>query len=81
MQMVCHHLNREIPEDLAFACSRIREGTIAAEDTLHDIGAISIISSDSQAMGRVGEVLYSNSAHLHKMLFLINSPLLLYMKK
>ncbi|RZB96202.1 Urease [Glycine soja] len=55
MQMVCHHLNREIPEDLAFACSRIREGTIAAEDTLHDIGAISIISSDSQAMGRVGE--------------------------
>ncbi|KAL5175250.1 Urease [Glycine soja] len=55
MLMVCHHLNREIPEDLAFACSRIREGTIAAEDTLHDIGAISIISSDSQAMGRVGE--------------------------
>ncbi|KAH1250651.1 Urease [Glycine max] len=57
MLMVCHHLNREIPEDLAFACSRIREGTIAAEDILHDIGAISIISSDSQAMGRVGEVI------------------------
>ncbi|XP_027342772.1 urease [Abrus precatorius] len=57
MLMVCHHLNREIPEDLAFAHSRIREQTIAAEDILHDIGAISIISSDSQAMGRVGEVI------------------------
>ena len=54
--MVCHHLDREIPEDLAFAESRIRGETVAAEDVLHDIGAISMISSDSQAMGRVGEV-------------------------
>nr|KYP52960.1 Urease [Cajanus cajan] len=57
MLMVCHHLNREIEEDLAFASSRIREPTIAAEDILQDTGAISIISSDSQAMGRVGEVI------------------------
>jgi urease subunit alpha len=57
MLMVCHHLDREIPEDVAFAESRIRGETIAAEDVLHDLGAISIISSDSQAMGRVGEVI------------------------
>jgi urease subunit alpha len=57
MLMVCHHLSRNIPEDLAFADSRIRGETIAAEDVLHDLGAISMISSDSQAMGRVGEVL------------------------
>jgi len=56
MLMVCHHLSRNIPEDIAFAESRIRAETIAAEDVLHDIGAISMISSDSQAMGRVGEV-------------------------
>ncbi len=57
MLMVCHHLSPSIPEDIAFAESRIRKETIAAEDILHDIGAFSIISSDSQAMGRVGEVL------------------------
>ena len=57
MLMVCHHLDRSIPEDVAFAESRIRAETIAAEDILHDLGAISIISSDSQAMGRVGEVI------------------------
>lgn len=56
LQLVCHHLDRNIPEDVAFAESRIRAETIAAEDILHDMGAISIISSDSQAMGRVGEV-------------------------
>ncbi|KAI9169102.1 hypothetical protein LWI28_006995 [Acer negundo] len=56
MLMVCHHLNKDIPEDVAFAESRIRAETIAAEDILHDMGAISIISSDSQAMGRIGEV-------------------------
>jgi urease subunit alpha len=56
MLMVCHHLDKTIPEDVAFAESRIRGETIAAEDILHDVGAISIISSDSQAMGRVGEV-------------------------
>lgn len=56
MLMVCHHLTKTIPEDVAFAESRIRAETIAAEDVLHDIGAISMISSDSQAMGRVGEV-------------------------
>ena len=56
MLMVCHHLDRSIPEDLAFAESRIRAETVAAEDVLHDMGAISMISSDSQAMGRVGEV-------------------------
>ena len=53
---VCHHLDDSIPEDVAFAESRIRGETIAAEDILHDMGAISIMSSDSQAMGRVGEV-------------------------
>merc|ERR1719352_2135386 len=56
MLMVCHHLDTAIPEDVAFAESRIRAETIAAEDILHDMGAISIMSSDSQAMGRVGEV-------------------------
>jgi urease subunit alpha len=56
MLMVCHHLDQKIPEDVAFAESRIRKETIAAEDLLHDMGAFSIISSDSQAMGRVGEV-------------------------
>lgn len=57
MLMVCHHLDKSIPEDVSFAESRIRMETIAAEDLLHDLGAISIISSDSQAMGRVGEVI------------------------
>ncbi len=57
MLMVCHHLDQNIPEDIAFAESRIRKETIAAEDILHDLGAFSIIASDSQAMGRVGEVL------------------------
>jgi urease subunit alpha len=57
MLMVCHHLDPAIPEDVAFADSRIRKETIAAEDILHDLGAFSIISSDSQAMGRVGEVI------------------------
>ena len=57
MLMVCHHLDPAIAEDLAFAESRIRKETIAAEDILHDLGAISIMSSDSQAMGRVGEVI------------------------
>jgi urease len=56
MLMVCHHLDKSIPEDVAFAESRIRAETVAAEDVLHDTGAISMISSDSQAMGRVGEV-------------------------
>jgi len=57
MLMVCHHLDAGIAEDLAFAESRIRKETIAAEDILHDMGAISMMSSDSQAMGRVGEVI------------------------
>ena len=57
MLMVCHHLDPSIPEDVAFAESRIRKETIAAEDILHDIGALSMMSSDSQAMGRVGEVI------------------------
>lgn len=56
MLMVCHHLDRSIPEDIAFAESRIRAETVAAEDVLHDLGGISMISSDSQAMGRIGEV-------------------------
>ena len=55
--MVCHHLDSKIPEDVAFAESRIRRETIAAEDILHDLGAFSMIASDSQAMGRVGEVI------------------------
>jgi len=57
MLMVCHHLDPSIPEDLAFAESRIRKETIAAEDILHDLGALSMMSSDSQAMGRIGEVI------------------------
>ncbi len=57
MLMVCHHLDSTIPEDIAFAESRIRKETIAAEDILHDLGALSMMSSDSQAMGRVGEVI------------------------
>ncbi len=55
MLMVCHHLDPSIPEDIAFAESRIRKETIAAEDILHDMGALSIMASDSQAMGSVGE--------------------------
>jgi urease subunit alpha len=57
MLMVCHHLSAKVPEDVAFADSRIRPETIAAEDVLHDLGAISMMSSDSQAMGRIGEVI------------------------
>ncbi|PON82807.1 Urease, alpha subunit [Trema orientale] len=67
MLMVCHHLNKNIPEDVAFAESRIRAETIAAEDILHDMGAISIISSDSQAMGRIGEVITRTWQTAHKM--------------
>src|SRR6187455_1480712 len=67
MLMVCHHLDPEIPEDVAFAESRIRKETIAAEDILHDIGALSIIASDSQAMGRVGEVITRTWQTAHKM--------------
>ncbi|NEA79777.1 urease subunit alpha [Actinospica acidiphila] len=68
MLMVCHHLNPAVPEDLAFAESRIRPSTIGAEDVLHDLGAISVISSDSQAMGRVGEVVVRTwqTAHVMK---------------
>ena len=67
MLMVCHHLDPNIPEDVAFAELRIRKETIAAEDILHDIGAFSIIASDSQAMGRVGEVLTRTWQTAHKM--------------
>ncbi|MFT3964730.1 MAG: urease subunit alpha, partial [Sphingobium sp.] len=67
MLMVCHHLDPSIPEDLAFAESRIRKETIAAEDMLHDMGALSILSSDSQAMGRVGEVITRTWQTAHKM--------------
>jgi urease subunit alpha len=67
MLMVCHHLDRGIPEDVAFAESRIRRETIAAEDILHDLGAFSLISSDSQAMGRVGEVILRTWQTAHKM--------------
>jgi urease subunit alpha len=67
MLMVCHHLDANIPEDVAFAESRIRRETIAAEDILHDMGAFSIVSSDSQAMGRVGEVLIRTFQTAHKM--------------
>jgi urease alpha subunit len=67
MLLVCHHLHKDIKEDLAFAESRIRGETIAAEDVLHDLGAISIISSDSQAMGRVGEVVTRTWQTAHKM--------------
>jgi urease subunit alpha len=67
MLMVCHHLDKGIPEDVAFAESRIRRETIAAEDILHDMGAFSIISSDSQAMGRIGEVIIRTWQTAHKM--------------
>ena len=67
MLMVCHHLDPAIAEDLAFAESRIRRETIAAEDILHDLGAISMMSSDSQAMGRVGEVITRTWQTAHKM--------------
>jgi len=67
MLMVCHHLDANIAEDLAFAESRIRKETIAAEDILHDLGAISMMSSDSQAMGRVGEVILRTWQTAHKM--------------
>ena len=67
MLMVCHHLDPDIPEDVAFAESRIRRETIAAEDILHDLGAFSMISSDSQAMGRVGEVITRTWQTAHKM--------------
>ena len=67
MLMVCHHLDAAIPEDIAFAESRIRRETIAAEDILHDLGALSMISSDSQAMGRVGEVITRTWQTAHKM--------------
>jgi urease subunit alpha len=67
MLMVCHHLDPRIPEDVAFAESRIRRETIAAEDILHDLGAFSIIASDSQAMGRVGEVIIRTFQSAHKM--------------
>jgi urease subunit alpha len=67
MLMVCHHLNSSVPEDLAFAESRIRPSTIAAEDVLHDMGAISMIGSDSQAMGRVGEVIIRTWQTAHAM--------------
>jgi urease subunit alpha len=67
MLMVCHHLDRGIPEDVAFAESRIRRETIAAEDILHDLGAFSMLSSDSQAMGRIGEVILRTWQTGHKM--------------
>lgn len=67
MLMVCHHLDKNIPEDVAFAESRIRQETIAAEDILHDLGALSIIASDSQAMGRIGEVICRTWQTAHKM--------------
>lgn len=69
MVMSCHHLSKNIPEDIAFADSRIRAETIAAEDMLHDTGAISMMSSDSQAMGRCGEVITRtwNTAHKNKL--------------
>ncbi|MEM8571686.1 MAG: urease subunit alpha [Pseudomonadota bacterium] len=67
MLMVCHHLDKAIPEDVAFAESRIRKETIAAEDILHDLGAFSIIASDSQAMGRIGEVIIRTWQTAHKM--------------
>ena len=67
MLMVCHHLDRSIPEDVAFAESRIRRETIAAEDILHDLGAFSMLSSDSQAMGRIGEVIIRTWQTAHKM--------------
>jgi urease subunit alpha len=67
MLMVCHHLNPQTPEDVAFAESRIRPETIAAEDILHDLGVFSMLSSDSQAMGRIGEVVLRTWQTAHKM--------------
>src|SRR5689334_10283812 len=67
MLLVCHHLHADIPEDLAFAESRIRRETIAAEDILHDMGAISMMSSDSKAMGRIGKVIIRTWQTAHKM--------------
>ncbi|MGD9726365.1 MAG: urease subunit alpha [Nitrospiraceae bacterium] len=67
MLMVCHHLNKRVPEDVAFAESRIRRETIAAEDVLHDLGAISMMSSDTQAMGRIGELIIRTWQTAHKM--------------
>ena len=67
MLMVCHHLNPQVPEDVAFAESRIRPETIAAEDILHDLGVFSMLSSDSQAMGRIGEVVTRTWQTAHKM--------------
>jgi len=67
MLMVCHHLSRKVPEDVSFAESRIRRETIAAEDILHDLGAFSVMASDSQAMGRVGEVIIRTWQTAHKM--------------
>ncbi len=67
MLMVCHHLDPKIPEDVAFADSRIRAETIMAEDILHDLGALSMLSSDSQAMGRIGEVIMRTWQTAHKM--------------
>src|SRR5262250_406920 len=67
MLMVCHHLNPMVPEDVAFAESRIRRETIAAEDVLHDLGVLSMLSSDSQAMGRIGEVVTRTWQTAHKM--------------
>lgn len=66
MLMVCHHLDPDIAEDVAFAESRIRRETIAAEDVLHDLGAFSLTSSDSQAMGRVGEVIRTAGGASHE---------------
>ena len=67
MMVVCHHLNKKVPEDVAFAESRIRRETIAAEDVLHDMGAISMMSSDTQAMGRIGELIIRTWQTAHKM--------------
>ena len=74
MLMVCHHLNPRVPEDLAFAESRIRATTIAAEDVLHDLGAISMIGSDSQAMGRVGETIVRTWQTAHAMKARLGRP-------
>jgi urease subunit alpha len=74
MLMVCHHLNPHVPEDLAFAESRIRAGTIAAEDVLHDLGAISMIGSDSQAMGRAGETIIRTWQTAHAMKARLGRP-------
>ena len=67
MLMVCHHLNPQVPKDVAFAESRIRPETIAAEDILHDLGVFSMMSSNSQAMGRIGEVVMRTWQTAHKM--------------